>query len=47
MLFTHYAKTNHILFERALRKYSEAITLQIRFMHDNEMRAMSYEEDTD
>ncbi|MFT8556025.1 hypothetical protein [Liquorilactobacillus hordei] len=46
MLLTHYAKTNHIPFERALHKYSEAIAIQIGAMHDNEMRAMSHE-DTD
>ena len=46
MLLTHYAKTNHIPFERALHEYSGAIYAQIGAMHDNEMRAMSHE-DTD
>ncbi|MFT8669473.1 MAG: hypothetical protein ABF778_06990 [Liquorilactobacillus hordei] len=46
MLLTHYAKTNHIPFEKALQEYSGAITAQIGVMHDNEMRAMSHE-DTD
>lgn len=47
MLLTHYTKTNHIPFEKALHEYSEAIYAQIGAMHDNEMRAMSHEEDTD
>ncbi|MFT9004177.1 MAG: hypothetical protein ABF991_05655 [Liquorilactobacillus hordei] len=47
MLLTHYAKTNHILFGKALHEYGGAIAVQIGAMHDNEMRTMSHEEDTD